>query len=389
MALTKVDISLMDNVGTTANKLLTYDGSGNLPAVDGSQLTNPNTGVTESASDPTISTNPSGGAGSEWHNTTSGEVYICTDATAGENVWTNVGAGTGDVAPVSHAAGGSYGYMSGGAPTKNFITRYSFTTDGNDADVGDLSVARYGNPAGSSDTTHGYTAGGNPNTIDRFSFSAGGNAVDVGDLLSTKIGTGSSQSLTYSYAHGANSSDVIEKFAFGASANSTDVGNLTSARSTSQGCSSATHGYICGGNVGLDIDKYSHSSDGNGVDVGNIPASPTGWARRPPGGSTRDYGYYAGGATDSIQINKFSFASEGTQTDVGDLIHKTAACSSTSSYTHGYVHGGYGGHPSTNVYINIIQKYSYTVDADATDVGDLGSPRSLGADMSEGCGQQY
>ena len=65
MALTKVDISIMDNVGTTANKLLAYDGSGNLPAVDCSQLTNVATGVTSSASDPVITTNPSGGVGSE------------------------------------------------------------------------------------------------------------------------------------------------------------------------------------------------------------------------------------------------------------------------------------------------------------------------------------
>ncbi len=51
MALTKLDISMMLNTGTTANKLLVNDGSGNLPAVDGSQLTNVNTGITNSASD--------------------------------------------------------------------------------------------------------------------------------------------------------------------------------------------------------------------------------------------------------------------------------------------------------------------------------------------------
>ena len=60
MALTKVDISLMDNTGITANKLLVYDGSGNMPAVDASQLTNTST-ITSSASDPAIDTNPSGG----------------------------------------------------------------------------------------------------------------------------------------------------------------------------------------------------------------------------------------------------------------------------------------------------------------------------------------
>ena len=86
------------NVGTTAGKILQVDGSGNMPALDGSQLTGVES-FTKSASDPTISTNPSGGVGTEWVNTTSGEIYLCTDATAGENVWTNVGAGTGNVAP--------------------------------------------------------------------------------------------------------------------------------------------------------------------------------------------------------------------------------------------------------------------------------------------------
>ena len=55
-----------------ANKLLAYDGSGNLPAVDGSQMINVATGSLSSASDPTVSTNPSGGVGTQWNNTTSG-----------------------------------------------------------------------------------------------------------------------------------------------------------------------------------------------------------------------------------------------------------------------------------------------------------------------------
>ncbi len=65
MALTKIDISMMQNTGITASKLLVYDGSGNIPAVDGSQITSVATGVTASASDPAIDTNPSGGVGTE------------------------------------------------------------------------------------------------------------------------------------------------------------------------------------------------------------------------------------------------------------------------------------------------------------------------------------
>ena len=98
-------------VGTGANQILQVAGNGKLPAVDGSQITNV-VSTTKSSSDPTISTNPSGGVGTEWHNTSSGEVYVCTDATAGANVWTNVGEGTGDVEPFT-PQGTQYGFCSG------------------------------------------------------------------------------------------------------------------------------------------------------------------------------------------------------------------------------------------------------------------------------------
>ena len=53
-------------------------------------------GIETGSSDPTVSTNPSG-AGVIFANTTSGEMYICNDATAGANVWKNVGPGSGDI----------------------------------------------------------------------------------------------------------------------------------------------------------------------------------------------------------------------------------------------------------------------------------------------------
>tara|TARA_R110000823_G_scaffold241598_2_gene366258 strand:+ start:286 stop:519 length:234 start_codon:yes stop_codon:yes gene_type:complete len=54
-------------------------------------------GITFNSSDPATGTNPSGGVGTVYANTTSGEVYICTDSTSGSNVWTNVGDGTGNI----------------------------------------------------------------------------------------------------------------------------------------------------------------------------------------------------------------------------------------------------------------------------------------------------
>ena len=75
MAVNKFDNSMLDanTIGTTANKLLQLDGSTKIPAVDGSLLTGIPASFTKSASDPVITTNPAGGVGSLWANTTSGE----------------------------------------------------------------------------------------------------------------------------------------------------------------------------------------------------------------------------------------------------------------------------------------------------------------------------
>ena len=77
----------------TASKL-----TGALPAISGASLTNlPASGATISANDPTITSNLT--LGSQWSNSTSGEFYVCTDATTNANKWINVGTGTGDIIP--------------------------------------------------------------------------------------------------------------------------------------------------------------------------------------------------------------------------------------------------------------------------------------------------
>ena len=128
------------DVGTTAGKILQLDGSARMPAISGAYLTNA-PGPTVSTSDPAIDTNPTLGA--KWINKTSGEVYICTDATAGSNVWINVGAGTGNVFPYVYG-GTQYGYCMGGyagPSTNDTIQKTSFTSDADATDVGDLTQA--------------------------------------------------------------------------------------------------------------------------------------------------------------------------------------------------------------------------------------------------------
>ena len=233
MAVNKLDITMMEDVGTSASQLLQRDGSGNIPAVDGSQVT----GVTEfttTTNDPVVTTNPSGGVGSLWYNKTSGEMYVCTDATAGANVWTNVGAGSGNIVPYSFQ-GSSYGYFYGGtgSPT-NKIDRVSFTSDGNATDVGDMLTGR-NTYAGQSSTTHGYVSGGIPtpsNAIEKFQFSAanGFTMTDVANLTVGRNYISGHSSQTYGYVSGGGAppgQDIIDKFPFATDSNSTDVADLT------------------------------------------------------------------------------------------------------------------------------------------------------------------
>ena len=70
----------------TASKL-----SGVLPAINGENLTGLGDGVLRAAADPVVTTNPAGGVGTTWINTSSGNMFCCTDATAGENIWINIG----------------------------------------------------------------------------------------------------------------------------------------------------------------------------------------------------------------------------------------------------------------------------------------------------------
>ncbi len=62
--------------------------------------------ITKSTSEPAADTNPSGGVGTVWLRTTTGEMYCCTDATTNANVWTNIGEGTGSE-PVLLPSGGT------------------------------------------------------------------------------------------------------------------------------------------------------------------------------------------------------------------------------------------------------------------------------------------
>jgi len=121
---------------TTGSTLTSSNLSGALPAIDGSALTGINA-FTKSSSDPTITTN--GSVGEVYVNTTSGEMFVCTDATTDANVWINVGEGAGAIGPSYSAdflviAGGGSGSSSGngggGGGAGGFRASYNSETSG-------------------------------------------------------------------------------------------------------------------------------------------------------------------------------------------------------------------------------------------------------------------
>jgi len=84
--------------------------------------------ITKSASDPSANTNPNGGVGTVWLNTTTGEMFVCTDATTDANVWSNSGEGTGDIIPNPYiVATGGVEVTSGDYKIHTFNTSNPFT----------------------------------------------------------------------------------------------------------------------------------------------------------------------------------------------------------------------------------------------------------------------
>ena len=202
----------------------------------------------------------------------------------------------------SGPSGASDGYASGGYTSsyQNVIQKFSFSTDGNATDVGDLTVNR-GGSSGQSSSVSGYTSGGlSPfsNVIDKFPFASGGNASDVGDLINTIYNSSGQYSSTSGYVSGGRTSDVvdhIQKFSFSSDGNASDIGNLLAPRRFLSGQSSADNGYASGGGYNFPqwplsrvIDKFSFASDGNSVAGGDILSQNT---EQSSGQQSSSHGY--------------------------------------------------------------------------------------------------
>ena len=352
--------------------------SGSMPTVDGSSLTNVNVSFADdtNSSDPLANTNPAGGVGSIWMNNSTGQVFICTDATTDENVWTNVGGGSGDVKPWSFH-GTIAGYVSGGSNggATNVIDTFNFGSANNATDHGDLTAVAQQH-AGCSSTTHGFPVQVVFNqTINKFDFSTAGNATDHGDLIMDTYQSVGISSQNYGFVAGGNpypGITQIDKFAYDSNTTASSHGDLNTGRyEGAAGISSPTHGYAAGGvgpNPHTTIDKFAFDSNVTATEHGNL-SLPSSYSC---GQNSETHGYVTSRHTSFggylRGIHKFALSGSGVSSSLhGELSVDRSDSGGHSSITDGYTSGGNNASP----YANIIDKFSFATEADAVDHGDL------------------
>lgn len=281
------------------------------------------------------------------------------------------------------------GYATGGAATpgfSNIIDKFPFVTNANATDVGDLTQARSSGAAQSS-STHGFKSGGytgpgfNPNTIDKFTFSSDANSIDHGDLdVYPGRPTSGQSSTVHGYVSGGWASPdltQIRRFSFATNVMAVSVGSLTRQAGENAGQSSTVSGYSSGtyipplGAVNV-IDKFPFATAANATDVGDLTQPRGGMA----GNSSATHGYNSGGSTAGVPtlvtsnvIDRFPFATNANATDVGDISQTRSPAAGQSSTTFGH---STGGSTTPTTYVNTIDKFPFaSAGANATDVGDL------------------
>ena len=292
--------------------------------------------------------------------------------------------------------GSSFGYSTSGEATgltiRDEITKFSFSTDGNATDVGNLVDTLRRDATGHSSSVSGYSTGGHGGpaikaaSFEKFPFATDTNASDVANLTVARGESSSQNSQESGYTSAGRTepadaySTVIDKFPFATDANATDVGDILNGVNHSAGNSSGSHGYVSGGTgphitpAHSDvIEKFPFSADANSTDVGDL----TNPKNQSAAANTADYGYIAGGgkyapthslASYSNVIEKFSYSTDGNATDVGDLTQSRQGLDGSSSTVNGYVAGG---RKFPFAPTDIIEKFPFATDANATDVGNL------------------
>lgn len=259
--------------------------TGALPAISGAALTNVPSSYTKSANDPATNTNSTVGA--LWVNQVSGETYVCTDATTDANVWTNIGAGTGNITPLPAfygprglTGGGDIGVVANyaGAAKIEYVT---IQTTGNAAHFGDFYGPGRDAIASTSNGTRGLWLGGFKggaavaDDIDYVTCATIGTAADFGNLLVARQGPGAASNVTRAIIAGGycnscspTTQDTIDYITVATLGNAYNFGNLTSPQWANDGVASETRIVFSLG--GLPMEYVTIATLGNATSFGSF-----------------------------------------------------------------------------------------------------------------------
>lgn len=244
-------------------------------------------------------------------------------------------------------------YQSSGTPSLEYVT---IATNGNATNYGNLSVNRYGGPAGLSSSTRGVYGGGiiitgdvTSNIIDYGTIATTGNYVDFGDLTLARYALVGAQSTTRGLFAGGNfnqsgggASNTIDYITIASIGNATDFGDLTSQRDGTGGASNSIRAVFMAGNLPTTnivstIDFVTIATTGNATGFGNMSssrryvtaiASPTRIVITS--GLTTQGGTYSFTAT----MEYVTIATEGSSATFGDLTVGRWSCGGASG-SHG------------------------------------------------------
>ena len=231
--------------------------------------------------------------------------------------------------------GGARGiWMGGGNPSLDDTIDYiTFSTTGDAADFGDLSVARSLNAGGSSFTRSFCTGGQAPgvsDVIDYVTFASTGNATDFGNLTDQRHYLQGMSNETRLVASGGTIpgySDILDYVTMASAGNAIDFGNLTNASALGTCCASPTRGITAGGvfkpnghqNINV-INFIEFSTTGNAVDFGDLTAIQR--SQFSFGSQTRMC-MGGGQAPGTTKIEYIEIGSLGNATDFADAVAGT------------------------------------------------------------------
>ena len=357
-----------------------------------------NLDVTKNPSNPAIDTNPSGGVGTLWLNTTNGCLFSCTDATTDANVWVNIANCNADNIPVTTGDG----YLVAGdraSVRSDTISEYAFSSSV-ESIIGSIDRAMVLQGSNSS-TTEGFVHGGTsenisdkaiqfPTRIEKFAFASGNISTPThGNISRNLFDQANTNSSTHGYLHGGRGFEIVgsvtssEKFTFANSnVTTTQVFDLGAQTFTAEGHSTNTNGYIFGGTiggaVGNDIFEFSFASDTTKTNFGSMTI---GRSAHNVAGNLSDafiVGGGSGGTNLILNIEKISLSSSNTNSSHGDLASVQNQVTTASSATHGLVMSG---NDENGVDTVTKQIFAYASDSGAS----LTAPLSLTANGSAPC----